>query len=111
MQLAESARRFDASPAWQAWVGAEPAIALFRSLDLTAVARHAVELADAFCDGLGIERRGQAIVSWPDANGAALAQLTASGLTASGRAGRARVAFHLWNDEYDVRDALRAHGR
>jgi selenocysteine lyase/cysteine desulfurase len=111
MQLAASARRFDASPAWQAWVGAEPAIELFRRLDLEAVRSHAVGLADAFCDGLGIESSGQAIVSWPDADGSALAQLTASGITASGRAGCARVAFHLWNDEYDVRDALRALGR
>lgn len=111
MQLASNARAFDASPAWQAWVGAEPAIELFRSLDMHAVRDHAVGLADAFCDGLGIERRGQAIVSWPDAEGSALAQLTASGITASGRAGGARVSFHLWNDEYDVADALRALGR
>lgn len=111
MNLASSARAFDASPAWQAWVGAEPAIELFRSLDMDAVRDHAVALADAFSDGLGIERRGQAIVSWPDADGTALAQLTASGITASGRAGGARVAFHLWNDEYDVSDALRALGR
>ncbi|SDS48659.1 aminotransferase class V-fold PLP-dependent enzyme [Microterricola viridarii] len=111
MELAASARRFDASPAWQAWVGAEPAIELFRRLDLAAVRDHAVGLADAFCTGLGIEPRGQAIVAWPDADGAALGALTAAGITASGRAGCARVAFHLWNDGDDVADALRALGR
>ncbi len=111
MDLASSARRFDASPAWQAWVGAEPAIDLFRELDLHAVRDHAVGLADAFCEGLGIAPKGQAIVAWADADTTALAQLAASGITASGRAGCARVAFHLWNDEYDVIDALKALGR
>lgn len=111
MDLAADARRFDVSPAWPAWVGAEPAIELFRSLDLAETRTHAVALGDALCDGLGIDRLGQAIVSWPDADGNDLAHLTASGLVASGRAGRARVAFHLWNDEDDVADALRALGR
>ena len=111
MNLAADARRFDVSPAWPAWVGAEPAIDLFRSLDLVEVRDHAVALGDALCDGLGIERLGQAIVSWPDADGQGLAHLASAGLVASGRAGRARVAFHLWNDEDDVADALRALGR
>ena len=111
MNLAADARRFDVSPAWPAWVGAEPAIDLFRNLDLALVRDHAVSLGDALCDGLGLERLGQAIVTWPDADGQGLEQLTAAGLVASGRAGRARVAFHLWNDEDDVADALRALGR
>jgi len=108
MTLAVDARRFDVSPAWPAWVGAEPAIALFRSLNLVEACAHAVALGDALCDGLDIDRLGQAIVTWPDAAGQALARLTAAGLVASGRAGRARVAFHLWNDEDDVADALAA---
>ncbi|KFF59871.1 class V aminotransferase [Cryobacterium sp. MLB-32] len=108
MTLAADARRFDVSPAWPAWVGAEPALALFRSLDLTAVRSHTVSLGDALCDGLGIERQNQAILTWPDPDGADLGRLTAAGLTASGRAGRARVAFHIWNDEDDVSLALAA---
>ncbi|TFD11689.1 aminotransferase class V-fold PLP-dependent enzyme [Cryobacterium sp. TMT1-2-2] len=110
MDLARDARRFDVSPAWPAWVGAEPAIDLFRRLDLAEVATHNVALGDALCDGLDLPRLGQAIISWPDAGGRDLARLTAAGLTASGRAGRARVAFHLWNDRDDVDavlDALR----
>lgn len=108
MTLAADARRFDVSPAWPAWVGAEPAIELFRSLDLAAVREHTVGLADALCDGLGIESRGQAILSWPDPECTDLARLGAAGLTASGRAGRARVAFHVWNDEEDVSLTLAA---
>ncbi|TFD68972.1 aminotransferase class V-fold PLP-dependent enzyme [Cryobacterium ruanii] len=108
MALATDARRFDVSPAWPAWVGAEPAIDLFRSLDLAEVRDHNVALGDALCDGLDLPRVGQAIISWPDADGRDLARLTAAGLTASGRAGRARVAFHLFNDEEDVALALAA---
>jgi selenocysteine lyase/cysteine desulfurase len=108
MTLAADVRRFDVSPAWPVWVGAEPAIELFASLDLAEVHAHNVALGDALCDGLGIERAGQAIVTWPDADGWQLAALTAAGLVASGRAGRARVAFHLWNDEQDVADVLAA---
>ncbi|KQX07281.1 MULTISPECIES: aminotransferase class V-fold PLP-dependent enzyme [unclassified Leifsonia] len=112
MTLAADARRFDVSPAWPVWVGAETAISLFAQLDLQEVRAHVTGLAAAFTDGLGLERRpGQAIVTWPDAEGLDLARLTASGITASGRAGCARVAFHLWNDEQDVADALAALGR
>lgn len=108
MTLAPDARRFDVSPAWPAWVGAEPAIDLFRSLDLAEVRTHNVSLGDALCDGLDLPRLGQAIISWPDADGRDLARLSAAGITASGRAGRARVAFHLWNDRNDVDDVLTA---
>jgi len=111
MNLAADARRFDVSPAWPAWVGAEPAIELFRSLDLGAVRAHTVALGDALCDGLDMDRLGQALVSWPDAGGRDFERLTQAGLVTSGRAGRVRVAFHLWNDEDDVADALSALGR
>ncbi|CAD5989385.1 aminotransferase class V-fold PLP-dependent enzyme [Agreia sp. COWG] len=108
MQLSADARRFDVSPAWPVWVGTEPVIALFASLDLDEVHAHNVALGNALCDGLGLERKNQAIVTWPDADGRQLAALTAAGLVASGRAGCARVAFHLWNDEQDVADVLAA---
>lgn len=111
LHLAADARRFDVSPAWQAWVGAAPAIELFASLDHSAVHRHAVALGNAMSIGLGLDPHDQAIVTWPDQDGSELARLTAAGITASGRAGRARVAFHLWNTEDDVTAALRALGR
>lgn len=108
MRLARTARAFDVSPAWQAWVGAEPALELFADIDPAVIAAYDGGLGDALCDGLGIEQRGQAIVTWPDADGEQLARLTDAGLIASGRAGRARVAFHLWNNEDDVEAVLRA---
>ena len=110
--LAADARRFDVSPAWQAFVGAAPALALFADTDITATYAHVTGLAARFRAGLGLEHpeRPSAIVTWPDATGEALAQLTAHGITASGRAGRARVAFHVFNDELDVDRALHALG-
>lgn len=113
IELAADARRFDTSPAWQAFVGAAPALALFASLDMAEIHAHTVGLATAFREGLAlppIDRPG-AIVTWDDPAGCDLARLTASGITASGRDGRARVAFHVFNDMLDVERALSALGR
>jgi selenocysteine lyase/cysteine desulfurase len=111
LHLADDASRFDVSPAWHAWVGAEAALGFAASLDAAEVRDHAVALANAFRERIGLEPSNSAIVAWPDADGAQLRALTAAGVTASGRAGRARVAFHLWNDEEDVDLAARAIGR
>lgn len=110
MQLAADARRFDVSPAWQAWPGAVAALRHAVALAPGSAWRHATGLADRLCDAIGSPRQGdgQAIVTFPDADGAALRALTAAGLTASGRAGRLRIAFHHWNDERDVRDVAAA---
>lgn len=102
LHLADDASRFDVSPAWHAWVGAEAALGLAASLDPVEVRDHAIGLANAFRERIGLGPSDSAIVTWPDADGAQLQALTAAGITASGRAGRARVAFHLWNDDEDV---------
>lgn len=108
--LAADARRFDVSPAWSAFVGAAPALAMFADADVTALHAHATALAARFRAGLGLPEptRASAIVTWPDAEACALARLTTSGIIASGRAGRARVAFHVFNDDDDVDRALAA---
>lgn len=111
MELAQSARRFDVSPAWQAWIGAEQSLALFAGLDIREVWEHTSGLGDALCDALGIEQQHQAIVSWPDASGSDLGKLIGAGIRASGRAGRLRASFHLWNDASDVESVVRALGR
>lgn len=109
---ARSARRFDVSPAWPVWPGTAAALEFFASLDPRAVHAHATGLADRLAaeldlrDALGTPVRGRAILTWPDPDGADLAALTAAGLRASGRAGRARVAFHLWNTPTDVERIL-----
>lgn len=108
--LATCARRFDVSPAWQAFVGAEPALRAFAETDMHAVHEYTTGLAAAFRERLDLpaSTAAGAIVTWPDADGDALARLTASGITASGRGGRARVAFHVFNDADDVDRATRA---
>jgi selenocysteine lyase/cysteine desulfurase len=111
MHLALDARRFDVSPAWQAWVGAEHSIALFASLDIPSVWNYAAGLGDQLCDALGIPQQHQAIVTWADPDKQELGKLIAAGIRASGRAGRLRASFHLWNTEADVAavlDALRS---
>jgi selenocysteine lyase/cysteine desulfurase len=102
MHLALDARQFDVSPAWQAWVGAEHAIALFASLDIREVWAHAAGLGDRLCDALGIPQQHQAIVTWADPQKKELEKLVAAGIRASGRAGRLRASFHLWNTAADV---------
>lgn len=113
IELADDASRFDVSPAWQAFVGAEYALELFAAVDADAVHEYTTGLARAFRDRLGLPtvERESAIVTWPDPDGADLARLKAAGIAASGRAGRARVAFHLFNDADDVDAAARAIGR
>lgn len=108
MQLAHTARRFDVSPAWQAWIGAEQSIGLFASLDIAEVWAHTAGLGDALCDALGIPQQHRAIVSWPDPDGSQLRAISAAGIRASGRAGRLRAAFHLWNALDDVERVARA---
>jgi len=107
MHLAENARRFDVSPAWQAFVGAEASLELFRSLDLASVWSRASGLGDQLCERLDRPPQHRAIVSWPDEDGADLARLQAAGVHVSGRGGRLRIAFHLWNDESDVDELVR----
>ncbi|MES2170949.1 MAG: aminotransferase class V-fold PLP-dependent enzyme [Actinomycetota bacterium] len=106
MHLAADARAFDVSPAWPAWAGAQPAIAMFADLDISEVWEYTSGLGDALCDGLGIPQQHQAIVTWADPDGGDLGKLTAVGIRASGRAGRLRAAFHLWNDDVDVEHVL-----
>ena len=108
MELATSARRFDVSPAWQAWIGAEQSIGLFAGLELAEVWDHTSGLGDALCDALGIPQQHQAIVSWPDASGSDLGKLIAAGIRASSRAGKLRASFQLWNNDEDVASVARA---
>jgi selenocysteine lyase/cysteine desulfurase len=111
MHLALDARQFDVSPAWQAWVGAEQAISLFASLDIPSVWAHAAGLGDRLCDALGMPQQHQAIVTWADPDRRELNRLIAAGIRASGRAGRLRASFHLWNTEADVAAVVAALGR
>lgn len=108
MRLADDARRYDVSPAWLPWVGTVPALELFASLDAEEVRQWDAALADALLAGLDLPPQGRAVVSLPDPDGELQHRLTSAGLAVAGRAGRVRLAFHLWNDPADVDLALGA---
>lgn len=105
--LAASARRFDVSPAWPSVAGSVPVLEWFAATDIASINAHAVGLADSLAESLGLPRRGQPIVTWSDPDGRDLQRLRAGGVIASGRAGRVRAAFHLWNSDEDV-DVVRS---
>lgn len=111
MSLARDARRFDVSPAWQAFVGAEQSIGLFAAADVAALWRHASGMGDALCRGLGIPAQHQAIVTWADPDGSQLARISGAGIRVAARAGRLRAAFHVWNTPGDVEAVLAALAR
>jgi selenocysteine lyase/cysteine desulfurase len=106
LRLADTARRFDTSPAWFSWVGTEPALALLNEIGVQTVHAHDLRLANRFREGLGMPAGDSAIVTSdvPDA----AAKLERAGIMAATRAGRLRASFHLYNTESDVDAALEA---
>jgi selenocysteine lyase/cysteine desulfurase len=101
LRLAEDARRFDLSPAWQSWVGQAPALELLTAIGTAALHEHALGLANRFRAALDLPAGNSAIVSLPLAVDAQ-ARLRRAGVAASVRAGRLRLAFHLNNTMDDV---------
>jgi len=65
-------------------------------------------LADALRARLGSEPCGRPVVSLPDPDGRRMAALEQAGMRVAGRAGKVRIAFHLWNSSDDVDAAARA---
>ncbi|MER5264722.1 aminotransferase class V-fold PLP-dependent enzyme [Actinosynnema sp. NPDC002837] len=106
LRLAPDARRLDLSPVLLSQFGAAVSLPHLASLDLGAVRDHNVGLADALLTGLDLPPRGTAIVSLdlPDAAD----RLAAAGVRSSIRAGRVRLAFHLYNTAEDVDQVLTA---
>ncbi|WP_130347975.1 aminotransferase class V-fold PLP-dependent enzyme [Herbihabitans rhizosphaerae] len=106
LRLAGTARRLDVSPSWFAAVGSAATLPWIASLDMAEVREHCVGLADSVLAGLGLPPRGSAIISLDMPGGAE--RLTETGVTFSQRAGRIRLAFHLYNTAEDVALVLRA---
>jgi len=104
LRLAAGARSLDLSPVWLAQISAAAALPYLGSLDLDAVHKHCTGLADTLLDRLGLPERGGAIVSL-DVDGARLAE---AGVTASVRAGKVRLGFHLYSSLRDVELVLDA---
>jgi selenocysteine lyase/cysteine desulfurase len=102
MDLAADASRFDVSPAWLSWVGAVPALEVMTSVPAEMIRDHDVALADRLRARLGEEPAGRPVVSLADPDGRAAARLAERGAVVASRAGRVRIAFHVWNDDDDV---------
>lgn len=111
LRLAADARRFDLSPAWLCWVGAGPALGLIEQVGVERIGAHDVALARRFRSALGLPENGSPIVAvrprFEPSDGGDLAQrLAHAGLRAGVRAGRVRLAFHLYNTAADVDRAV-----
>lgn len=103
LRLAEDARRYDVSPAWFALVGAAPALELLADVGVPALHAHSVGLANAFRSEMGLTAGNSAIVSLEIVDGErTAAALHEEQITASVRAGRLRLAFHLANTDDDA---------
>ena len=107
LRLARDARRFDISPAWHCWVGTAPALQVLVATGAAAIGEHNIALANSFLTALDQPPSNSAIVSVP-ANDAAVGRLTAAGVRFGVRAGRVRVAFHLYSTTADVDIAIGA---
>jgi selenocysteine lyase/cysteine desulfurase len=108
LRLAESARRFDASPTWFSALGSGLTLPWLASLDGAAIEAHTVGLANRVRTELHLPQQNSAIVSIPIADAAE--RLHEAGIHASVRAGAVRVGFHLYNNENDLDRLLDALG-
>lgn len=107
LRLATDARRFDVSPAWHSWVGQAASLELLRGVGAARLHRHAVGLANRFRAAISASLGESAIVSLStDTDIEAL--LARTGIAASIRDGRLRLAFHVNNDQEDVDRAAEA---
>ena len=108
LRLAETARRFDISPAWFSWVGAAPALEVLLETGVEEINAHDVRLANRFRDAMGLEPSNSSIV--PVSAAGAAERLAAAGVRAAVRAGNARLSFHVYNSDDDVDLAVSALG-
>lgn len=106
LRLAADARRFDTSPAWFSWVGTAPALEVVGQIGIPAIQAHNLRLASRLRQGLGLPPGDSAIVS--AAVPGAEEKLARAGIRASTRAGRTRLACHIYTTDQDVDAALTA---
>lgn len=101
LRLAKDARRYDVSPAWFSWVGAEAALRVLADVGIDAIHAHDVELANRFLTAIGRPAGDSAIVSI-EADDAAQRRLADAGIQAAVRAGKVRLSFHAYTSEADA---------
>lgn len=104
-QHSATARRFDTSPPWQLVEAGATALEIVARQDVAQTHAYVTGLANDLRTALGQPAYASPIVSVVGADASAL---EAAGVRASARAGRARLAFYLYNDARDVEAAARA---
>lgn len=107
LRLAGDARRFDASPAWFAMVGAAHSVELLAGLGVEAIGAHSVGLANRFRAALDLPPSDSAIVSLAPAPGDRHSRdrgavLGEAGFVVAQRAGLTRLSFYLYNTDDDA---------
>ncbi|MDQ1644447.1 MAG: hypothetical protein QOJ50_631 [Cryptosporangiaceae bacterium] len=107
LRLASTARRLDTSPAWMNFAAAAPALELLAAVEPGAIRKHNVALANRLRTALGLPEAESAIVS-AELGEDARARLAAAGVATSFRAGRVRMACHLYNSDADIDLTLNA---
>jgi selenocysteine lyase/cysteine desulfurase len=107
LRLAADARRFDVSPAWLSWIGANASLKLLSAVGRDALHEHAVGLANRFRAGVGIAPSNSAIVSTL-ADAAIPELMQAANIVGVTRAGRLRLSFHISTSTQDVDTAIEA---
>jgi len=107
LRLASDARRFDVSPAWLSWVGADASLALLCEVGRDALHSHAVGLANRFRAGVGIAPSNSAIVS-ALADDQVPGLMRAANIVGVTRAGRLRLSFHISTSDQNVDSAIEA---
>jgi selenocysteine lyase/cysteine desulfurase len=101
LRLAGDARRFDLSPAWHSWVAQAPALDLLTEIGPAVLHTHTLALANRFRAAVDLPPGDSAIVSVA-ADSSAAERLERARVVGSVRAGRLRLAFHLYNTFVDV---------
>ncbi|MEO1228905.1 MAG: aminotransferase class V-fold PLP-dependent enzyme [Myxococcota bacterium] len=100
LRLANSARRFDISPAWLSWVGAASVMPTLQRVGVASIGEHNVALARRFAERAGLPEPRSAIVRVPQLKAAEA--LRAAGFVVSERNGATRLSFHLYNTEAEA---------
>lgn len=106
VDLADGARRFDISPPWPQFVGQRVSLDYFTADRIAAFRDHDLGLARRFCAALGLPEPPTPIVSLPDPHEAVCRSAEQAGLAVAARNGLARFAFHLYNTDDDVDEAV-----
>jgi selenocysteine lyase/cysteine desulfurase len=96
LRLSPTARRFDISPAWHAWVAQAESLDLLTAVGSTTIWEHTTGLAADLARRLGQPNPGSATLSLPVAGDASEA-LARAGIACSVREGNLRLSFHLYN--------------